>query len=110
MVDKKLWEFDAKAILPKAKPKGKELTVPESTWTEIVKDFEKSGDQQAKILFKGVLADLSLSTVLVKLRNATKNSDVAEVRTIRHVQGQTATGHKRYVVDEIFLKRKAVKA
>jgi hypothetical protein len=110
MVDKKLWEFDVKAILPKTKPKGKQSTVPEETWKELVKAFEESGNPQAKILFKGVLADLSLSTVLVKLREATKASDKAEVKTVRHIQGKTATGHKRYVVDEIFLKRKEAKA
>jgi hypothetical protein len=103
-----LWKFDFEAELPKVKPKGKELTVPETTWKEIVKAFEVSGNPKAKITLEGKLSELSLSTVIVKLRDAIPENGVTEIKTVRHIEGKTATGHKRYVVDAIFLKRKVV--
>ncbi len=109
MVDK-MYEFDFEAELPKVKPKGKESIVPDKTWTEIVKAFEASGKPKAQIVLKDKLADLSLSTVIVKLRKATAKTSVAVVSKRYVAKEKTKGDKKKYVIDSIFLKRKEAKA
>jgi hypothetical protein len=100
MVDKKLWEFDFEAKLPEGESSS---LVPEETWKEIVDEFEESQHSTAKVVLN---MSVSLNTALVKLRKAAKQTSVVVVAE-RHTDGKTAKGHKRNVVDAIFLKKKS---
>jgi hypothetical protein len=103
MVDKRPWEFDFEAKLPQGE---RSSSVPEETWKEIVDEFEESENSTAKLILN---ISVNLNTALVKLRKAAEQTRV-EVVSERHVEGKTAKGHKRYLVDAIFLKKKAVTA
>ncbi|MGA2386725.1 MAG: hypothetical protein ABSG33_09345 [Candidatus Bathyarchaeia archaeon] len=103
MADKRPWEFDFEAKLPEEKESS---PVPEGTWKEIVDEFEESQNSTAKLVLN---ISVSLNTALVKLRKAAEQTSV-EVVCQRHVEGKTEKGHKRYLVDAIFLKKKAMTA
>jgi len=103
MVDKRPWEFDFEAKLPQGELSS---SVPEETWKEIIDEFEEGQHSSAKLVLN---ISVNLNTALVKLRKAAEQTSV-EIVSEKHTEGKTAKGHNRYLVDAIFLKKKAVKA
>ena len=90
--------------MPEGKSSSPPPPVPEETWKEIVDEFEESQNLTAKLVLN---MPVSLSTALTKLKKAAEQTTV-EIVSESHVDGKKAAGHKRYVVDAIFLKKKTV--